>query len=307
MKTYVATLAYLIFTCSSACADSWSLEPEVKDTEFVFGDTRVVLHYDSTKNDRYPEYRLNVYLEGKPVGEYEDVGFTQVFPSADNAFFRGVSNDGLIKDAYVIFDRGGRILKKQPHDLKKVNYFEISPTLRRKWYDKDNPNPRFSVVDGKLKDVRINACDGASVSLLIREDLSLRAFLLEYVLKRRARPKEICYVSFGHEFNRKTREMVRYDPPKRFLERFRNRPYQIKPASAYPKPQDAEVFPINNPQTGIPDGMCTVEIVEWIDENTARVKAGMYRHGEWGAGEEAIAQKQGGKWAIKKSLTSWRS
>ena len=62
-----------------------------------------------------------------------------------------------------------------------------------------------------------------------------------------------------------------------------------------------------NPQTGVPDGIYTVEIVEWLDENTARVKAGMYRHGEWASGKEAIAEKRHGKWMIKKREISWIS
>jgi len=297
----------IVLTCSPTWADKWALKPEVKDTEFPFGDTRIVLHYDSTKDQRYPKYKLSVYRDGKLMAEHEDVGFTQIFAPPDNAFFLGVSNDGLIQDAYVIFDRDGRIIRQQPHDTKKVDYFEMSVTLVRKWYDRDDPNPRFTVVDGKLKDVRINACDGASVSLLVREDLSLRAFLLEDVLKARAKPKEICYVSFGTEYNRKSRETFRYDPPEKFLRRFQNRPYQVKPVSAYPKPRGMEPFPPNNPQTGIPDGIYTSEIVEWLDESTARVKAGFYRDGLWGGGQETIVEKRGGKWTVKRALSAWRS
>ena len=307
MRRSLCTLAVLAAACSSVRADSWVLKPEIKDTEYVFGDTRIVLHYDSTKDKSYPKYKLSVYLESKRVGEHEDVGFEQVFASPDNAFFLGVSNRGLIEDAYVIFDRDGQILKKQPHDGKAVHYFQMSITLIRNWYDKDDPDPRFIVVDGKLKDVRVNACDGASVSLLIREDLGLRAFLLEGVLKLRARPKEICYVSFGNEYDKQSRETTRYDPPERFLKRFENRPYQVKPASAYPKPQGMEPFPPKNPETGIPDGIYTVEIVEWLDEDTARVKAGIYREGSWGAGQNSIVEKREGKWTVKKVVSGWRS
>jgi len=187
MRRSLCTFAVLAAACSSARADFWALKPEINDTEYIFGDTRIVLHYDSTRDQSYPKYKLSVYLEGKRVGEHEDVGFEKVFASPDNAFFVGVSNDGLIKDAYVIFDRNGQIVKKQPHDLKAVHYFEISVTLTRNWYDKDDPDARFVVVDGKLKDVRVNACDGASVSLLIREDLRLRAFLSWIGLSRTRR------------------------------------------------------------------------------------------------------------------------
>ena len=49
MKRHLAALACFVLAGSSGYADSWALKPEVKDTEYVFGDTRVVLHYDSTR------------------------------------------------------------------------------------------------------------------------------------------------------------------------------------------------------------------------------------------------------------------
>lgn len=169
MKRHVGLLACLLLVCATSHADSWALKAEVKDTEFVFGGTRIVLHYDSTKNRSFPDYRLDIYWKGKLVGRHEDIGFERVFASADHAYYLGVSNSGLIPDAYVVFDRNGRILKKQPHDPRKVPYSTVSKTLIRKWYDPEEPHPKFSVVEGKLQDVSINRCDGESVSLLSEE------------------------------------------------------------------------------------------------------------------------------------------
>jgi hypothetical protein len=55
------------------------------------------------------------------------------------------------------------------------------------------------------------------------------------------------------------------------LERFKGRPYRVKPISAYPKPVGMEPYPKKNPETGIPDGKYTVEMEQRLDANTAKV------------------------------------
>ena len=77
----------------------------------------------------------NRILKGKLAGKHDDIGFERVFASPENVYFLGVSNSGLIKQAFVIFDRRGRMLKRQPHDLRQVHYSAISKTLIRRWYD----------------------------------------------------------------------------------------------------------------------------------------------------------------------------
>ena len=296
MKWQITVLVWLMLTCSSAQADNWALTPEVKDTEFTFGDTRIVLHYDSTRDDQYPEHTTSIHLKNKLVGKHDGVGFQKVFASPDNVYFLGLSNRGLVNPAFVVFDRNCKIHKIQPHDPKKVHYFVASKTLIRKWSDVDEPNPTFHVVNGKLQDVRIRAFNGSRISLLIPEDLYLRAFLLQDLLKTRAKPKENCYVSFGTEPGGKQDELRPWDPPKRLLERFRRRAYQVKPASAYPKREDKKPFPPKNPETGIPDAIYTVEIIAWLDENTARVKTGVSRDGLRARGESFVVERRGRKW-----------
>jgi len=299
MRKYSALVICILLACATARADSWALTPEVTENEFVFGDTRIVLHYDSTQDRQYPKYAVSIYRKDKLLGKHEDTGFGHVFASPDNSYFVGVSNRGLIKQAYVIFDRDGKLLKKRPHDPKKVHYFEVSKTLIRKWYDDDKPDPVFLVADGKLKDVRINACDGSRVSLLIPEDLGLRTYLLEGLLKTHAKPKENCYVSFGTAAHSNEGGIKYLDPPKRFLNRFKRRSFQVKPASAYPKPKKGVPFPPENPETGIPDGLYTVEVVSWLDESTARVRTSLYRHGLGARGESLVVEKRDGKWHVK--------
>jgi hypothetical protein len=166
MKRLLAACVYVFLMVSAAYGDSWILKPEVTDNEFTFGDTRIVLHYDSTQSRNYPQYTLRIHEKDKLAAEHDGIGFEKLFVSPDKGFFLGVSNRGLIKDAYVVFDRQGKILKKQPHDPKKVHYKSMSVTLLRLWYDADNPDVKFDVVDGVLRDVTINAADGKRVSLL---------------------------------------------------------------------------------------------------------------------------------------------
>jgi len=168
MKKRMVIFVGLWMAGSAALGDKWFLRPEVKDTKYQFGDTRIVLHYDSTQNQRYPTYKLSVYAKDELLGEYPDVGFEQVFASPDNAYFVGLSNDGLIKQAYVIFDSHGKILKIQPHDPLKVRYYGFSVTLERQWYDQKKPQPEFRVVDGELKDISVHVRDGQRVSLLTK-------------------------------------------------------------------------------------------------------------------------------------------
>jgi len=104
-------------------------------------------------------------------------------------------------------------------------------------------------------------------------------------------------VSFGTEPGGKQDELRPWDPPKRFLERFRRQPYQVKPASAYPKPDAKKPCPPNNPETGTPDGVYTVEILAWLDQNRARVRTGMSRDGFREArGESFLVERRDRMW-----------
>jgi hypothetical protein len=147
-------------------ADSWMLPPEVKETNYVFGSTEIILHYDSMGEPLYPKYTLTIKNKGKTASTHPDIGFQQLFASPDNAYFLGVSNSGLMEDAYVIFNAKGKIIKRQRHDPSKVSYQTMSISLVRRWYDAGNPGVKFAITNGMLRDVTIRAGDGKVVSLL---------------------------------------------------------------------------------------------------------------------------------------------
>jgi hypothetical protein len=102
MRTVYTIIICLILWCTVAFSDEWDLKPEIKNTEFIFGNSRIVLHYDSTNYVPIPEYTLLIFKNEKNIAIYKDLGFKQLFASADNKYFLGVSNSGLVKYAYII-------------------------------------------------------------------------------------------------------------------------------------------------------------------------------------------------------------
>jgi len=156
----------LLLAHASLHADSWTLKPEVKDTEFKFGDIQIVLHYDSVTNRSYPRYEVRIHANDQLQATLDNTGFEQVFADPQNTYFLGVSNSGLIKQAYIIFDRQGRLIKEQRHDPRKMHYTTMSVTLRRVWYDAKTPKPEFVIQDGKISDVRVQGADGKIISLM---------------------------------------------------------------------------------------------------------------------------------------------
>ena len=144
-----------------------------------------------------------------------------------------------------------------------------------------------------------------------RDVRGLQAYLLERQFSTYAKTNEICYIAFGCTVDTNTYDRVYTDPPEAFLKRYEGRAYTVKRASEYPKVDRTDLnnilFADENPQTDIPNGIYTVEIVEWIDDTTARVKCSMYRASLRAAGYEAVAEKKGGTWRIKKRGTMWVS
>jgi hypothetical protein len=157
----------LVWSAVAARADYFRWPAEVKETTNVFGKTSVVLHYDGTKTRPSPEYSLKIYQGGKLLAEHKDVGFTEVFADPENGYFLGVSNQGLVGTAWVLFDRDGKILKQQKHgDIKTpLKYCLMTITVVRQWYDEKQPEPQFKVEAGQLKEVSVRNCEGKRISL----------------------------------------------------------------------------------------------------------------------------------------------
>ena len=159
-----------------------------------------------------------------------------------------------------------------------------------------------------------------------RDEFGLREYILNKMFADDARTNEVCYISFGSRLNTnqtqyiyKTNDShfvpptlfaspdaIHTDPPMDFLTRFAGRHFTVKPASQYPKPKDKLVLE-NNPKTGVPDGLYTVEILEWIDNTTAEVRYSRHRAFTWAAGYEAIVEKINGTWRIKERKGRWLS
>jgi len=149
-----------------ANADDWVLKPEVKESTYVFGRARIVPHCDSIQNTVFPKYTLRVYRDSELLAEHAGIGFDRLFTAPSNDYFVGVSNSGLTNDAYVVFDYHGKLLIRQPHDSTEVNYCKMSISLVRVWYEESNPDVKFGLVGGVLREISINGCDGKRVSLL---------------------------------------------------------------------------------------------------------------------------------------------
>ena len=133
-----------------------------------------------------------------------------------------------------------------------------------------------------------------------RDEMGLREFLLNDGFSTYAQTNEICYIAFGAVQGTNAFETIYTDPPDSFLLRFEGRHFSVKKASQYPYPRREERVSVpNNPLTGIPDGIYTVEIIEWIDGTTAKVRYSIYRKPLWGSAYEAIAEKNDGQWHIK--------
>ena len=136
-------------------------------------------------------------------------------------------------------------------------------------------------------------------------DLEVRAFLLEDLLAKYARTNETCYVAFGRNPGGKPVAAPYGSPPCAFLKRFAGRPYSVRPAFAYPIVTGRGV--VENSRTGSPDGIYTVEVVEWIDDTTAKVKTSMWRNGLWARGFDAVVERTDGQWRITRYGEMWMS
>jgi len=137
-----------------------------------------------------------------------------------------------------------------------------------------------------------------------REDLDLRAFLLKTMFKSCAKTGEVCYVAFGSQTDPRTRKTAYTDPPPGFLTRFARCPFAVKAASAY-SAASTNGEPSTNTVTGIPDGVYTVQIMRWIDSETAQTRVSLYRSETWARGHDAIVEKQDGAWEVREYLAKW--
>jgi len=168
-------MAVLLSAAPSVTADSWSYPAKVSDKVFTFGDTKIVLTVDGTKDQKSPDFLFRVYENEQLRAQIHNVWFEQVFASPDRRLFLGLSNSGIPGTAAVLFDRHGSVSLLVNHGIAKFDYCEESVTVQRRWYDEANPRVDFH-SDKKAKGtsgITLADCRGQIIDL---GDVVLKAY-----------------------------------------------------------------------------------------------------------------------------------
>jgi hypothetical protein len=167
--------AICVLACAAAVlADSWMFPKKLIKNEHTFGDSKIVLEVDGTKDQGFPPHTLSIFTGDQLLAKYKNVGFEKVYSSMDNRFFVGVSNRGIPGTAFVVFDADGNLLREEKHRFLPYElYTSQSVTLVREWYDEKNPDVEFDVRDGRLAAVFIRGSNKQKYNLLER-DLGFR-------------------------------------------------------------------------------------------------------------------------------------
>lgn len=165
--TVILGMALLLFINSLARADSWEFPAIVSKQKFLHGSVSTVVTRDATTNQKYPDYRLEVFNGDTRVALIPGVSFEQLFASSDNTIFVGVSNSGVPDTAVVIFTAKGEIRFLANHSLASFEYCEKSVSIKREWYDSKNPSVKF-VLTGPVANqgIFIRDCKGREIELV---------------------------------------------------------------------------------------------------------------------------------------------
>ncbi len=156
----VATLSFQ----PSVFADSWFFEKKSTDYVYEFGKTKIIRTVDATRNQQYPEYALQIFLNNELMALYRNISFEHVFSAKDEVFI-GFSNSGLPGTAIIIFDKNGNLKLEIKHHYGNINYCEESITMIRKWYDASIPNVKIDYDNEKISQFTFNDCNGKRASL----------------------------------------------------------------------------------------------------------------------------------------------
>lgn len=146
-------------------ADSWRFEPELDETKFNFGEIQIVRGVDSRENQRFPEFYIKIYKGNKQIAVFPGMSFEQIAASKDQTVFVAVSNSGLPKTALMLFDSNGSIRAFLNHGQGNLKYCLETVTLKRIWYDGENPNITFHFEDNFLSEITINSCNGDAIKI----------------------------------------------------------------------------------------------------------------------------------------------
>ncbi len=174
--------ALLLFVFAGARADSWSYPPELVTKSFDHGEVHVVLTTDARRNQKMPEFLLEIYTQGVRVAQIPGISFEQLFSSDDNRLFVGLSNRGIPGTAVVVFNALGTLAVLANHGLAEFDYCSKSITLQREWFDEDNPSVSFRLGEQeKEPGIFLRSCTGTTIELLrtVREAYARAARLSE--------------------------------------------------------------------------------------------------------------------------------
>jgi len=171
LASVLVMAAVLVFAPSFARADSWNFPATVESDVEVHGDVSVRRTLDARKNQKYPDYRIEVLRGGELLARIPGVYFERLFTAPDDSLFVGLSNDGLPGTAVIIFDKEGRLFAHVKHGAAEFDYCNRSVTLRREWFDFDNPDVRFDKDQWGTYGITLRNCRGEKINLVeaIRE------------------------------------------------------------------------------------------------------------------------------------------
>jgi hypothetical protein len=144
MRIFQLLLSFLLLICFSSYADSWSFKKERKETEFVFGDTKIIKVVDTTNNSQYPDFQVLIYYKGELEAKYRGISFEFIYADKDNSTFVGLSNSGLPGNAVVVFGAQGHLDNVLYHERFVPEYCMRSVTVSKVWVDETDPKVEFS-------------------------------------------------------------------------------------------------------------------------------------------------------------------
>jgi len=174
MKHLTCAFLVLSWLAATASADSWIFPKKLVTKNSEFGESKLVLEIDGTKDQAFPPHTLSVYGGGQLLAKYRNVGFHKVYASKDNKYFVGLSNSAIPGTAFVVFDAAGNLLREEKHDfLPHAMYTFRSITVLRVWFHEKNPDVEFDVQDGRLVGVFVRGSNNQKYNLLQR-DLDFR-------------------------------------------------------------------------------------------------------------------------------------
>ncbi len=170
MRIFQFLLPFLLLFCFASHADTWSYKKERKETEFVFGDTKIIRVVDTTENSQYPDFHVLIYYKGELEAKYRGISFEFIYADKENSTFIGLSNSGLPGSAVVVFGAQGHLDNVLYHERFVPEYCMRSVTVSKVWVDETDPKVEFSYAKiGEdyeyIDEITFIDCHGKRVSL----------------------------------------------------------------------------------------------------------------------------------------------